>query len=50
MHTQGRPTDTHAHTKADRLTHMHTHKADRLTHMHTQVRPTDTHAHTSQTD
>ena len=49
MHTQGRLTNTHAHTRmADR--HTCTHKADRLTHMHTQGRPTDTHAHTRQTD
>ena len=40
--TQGRPADTHAHT---RQTGTHPQKADRPTHAHKgQARPTDTHA------
>ena len=50
MHTQGNPTDTHAHTMQTGPHHTCTHNADRQTHMHTQRRPTDTHAHKRQTD
>ena len=42
MHTRGRPTNTHAHTRTTER-HACTHKADRLPHMHT--RQTDRHAH-----
>ena len=46
MHTQDRPTHTHAHK---RQTDTHD-TQDRQAHMHTQDRPAHTHAHTRQTD